>query len=90
MATIWASLNRPFFISQSSGSESCVFLYSQLALDLGKRTQQSNGIRVQYGYDAQGNRIRKRFSPDNGATWRYVYLLIALITSAVISRPSRP
>ena len=39
MATIWASLNRPFFISQSSGSESYTFLYSQLALDLGKRTQ---------------------------------------------------
>jgi len=39
MATIWASLNRPFFISQSSGSESYVFLYSLLVLDLGKRTQ---------------------------------------------------
>jgi integrase len=40
MATIWASLNRPFFISQSSGSESYTFLYSQLALDLGKRTEE--------------------------------------------------
>jgi len=38
MATSWASLNRPFFISQSSGSESYAFLYSLLALDLGKRT----------------------------------------------------
>jgi hypothetical protein len=38
MATIWASLNRPFFISQSSGSESYTFLYSLLALGLGKRT----------------------------------------------------
>jgi len=40
MATICASLNRPFFISQSSGSESYAFLYSQLACYLGKRTLQ--------------------------------------------------
>ncbi len=38
MATIWASLNRPFFILQSSGRESYAFLYPQLALDSGKRT----------------------------------------------------
>ncbi|TYZ06120.1 hypothetical protein FY528_19535 [Hymenobacter lutimineralis] len=38
MATIWASLNRPFFIYQSSGSESYGFLYSLLAHFLGKRT----------------------------------------------------
>ncbi|QNE42361.1 hypothetical protein F1C16_22330 (plasmid) [Hymenobacter sp. NBH84] len=36
MATIWASLNRPFFISQSSGRERYAFLYSQLALDSGE------------------------------------------------------
>lgn len=40
MATAWASLNRPFSNRQSSGSESYVFLYSQLALDWGKRTMQ--------------------------------------------------
>ncbi|WP_310390974.1 hypothetical protein, partial [Hymenobacter sp.] len=38
MATIWASLNRPFFMSQLSGSEKYAFLYSQLAHYLGKRT----------------------------------------------------
>jgi len=37
------------------------------------QVQQSNGTLVQYNYDAQGNRIRKSVSPDNGQNWRYVY-----------------
>jgi RHS repeat-associated protein len=37
------------------------------------QVQQSNSILVRYRYDAQGQRIRKSFSSDNGQNWRHVY-----------------